>query len=313
MTLVRKMFGNDEMHNRNALDIMYDVNPEIASLIYADGEGMISPENRPLVAGFRKLQSDEQIAFIEGMTKKYGYDTMYDMNQDSEDGKDYRAELEENGKDYRTEIMLDSADYRAELEEDGMYDRTKLMEDGMTIRQVNNGKNLLDLAKLKYDFGQKVLEDHLGTERYLSDNELKAVRFEALAQAKSIKLIHTLQSNTAKQLSKDKLEGIIQTSEIESVRLIRQAEELRGMGQDANRKDITVAYIKEQAGINRALIKAHIAEGNSNAKMVSAYYGAVKQIGSKVGTALIKSNDKKKIKIRSKGEHGNLNLDIEVE
>lgn len=81
MQLIRRTFGESELQAHHPLDVLHRVNPEIASLAYADNSGVMSPEVRPYVALFRKLQSDEKIALIESVTRKYGYDAQITINR----------------------------------------------------------------------------------------------------------------------------------------------------------------------------------------------------------------------------------------
>ncbi len=279
MQLVKKTFGESELQAYHPLDVLHKINPEIASLAYADSAGVIGPEIRPYVALFRKLQSDEKIALIEGMTRKYGFDAQIEINRESEYG---------------------------------MTTRTGMREDGMTQRGINEGRTLVDLAKLKYEFGRAVMTDHIEGQKYLSDNELRGVRFEAEAQVECVRLSETLRAETAQQLSRNELEGIIRSSELKYAGLIQQAEIARGMNRDSNRKEIAIAYIREQASINRAMIEFRIEEVRALAIVGSAYYETMKEVGD-AGVEFLKASGKSRFSFRGSGEFGDLNVDIEVE
>ncbi|MCD4771239.1 hypothetical protein K8R30_02355 [archaeon] len=268
MELIRKTFNGSELQVSHPLDVLYKINPEIASLAYADSSGVMSPGIRPYVALFRKLQSDEKIALIDGMVRKYGFDAQIEINRES--------------------------------------------ENGMTQRGINEGKNLVNLAKLKYEFGRAVVKDHIDGQKYLSDNELAGVRLESEAQVECVRLTETLRSETSRQLSRDKLEGIIRSSELKYAGLIRQAEIARGMGRDNNRKEIAIAYIKGQVSINRAMIEFYIEEVKMKAVVESAYYETMKEVGRE-GVGFLRESRKGKFRFRGSGTFGDLNVDIEVE
>jgi len=279
MQMIRKTFGESELQASHPLDVLHRINPEIASLAYADSSGIMNPRVLPYAALFRKLQSDEKIALIEGMTKKYGFDAHIEINRESQSG---------------------------------MTRRTELMENGMTERGINQGKNLVDLAKLKYKFGRAIVHDHTEGQKYLSDNELMAVRLESEAAVESVRLSETLRSETSSQLSRDNLMGIIRNSEIKHSGLIRQAEIARGMGRDSNRKEIAVAYIEGQASINRAMIEFYIEEVKTKAIVGSAYYDTMKEVGN-TGVDFLKMSGKSRFSFKGSGEFGDLNVNIEVE
>lgn len=279
MEIIRKTLGGSELQTYHPLDLLHQINPEIATLAYADNSGIISPEILPYIALFRKLQSDEKIELIRGMTQRYGYDAQITINRDNEDG---------------------------------MIMRTRLREDGMTERGINGGQTLVDLAKLKYDFGRAVVADHVDGQKYLSDNELMGLRYETEAQVECVRLSETLRAETAQQLSRNELEGIIVASERNYAGLIRQAEIARGMGKDTNQKEITIAYIEGQVGINRAMIEFHIEEQRTMAVIGSAYYDTMKGIGD-AGIEFLKTSGKDKFSFKGSGEFGDLNVDIEVE
>ncbi len=279
MELIRKTFGSSELQASHPLDVLHRINPEISSLAYADNAGIISPEIRPYVALFRKLQSDEKIALIEGMTRKYGFDAQVTINRDSESGMNYRVDARERG---------------------------------MTERGVNEGKTLVDLAKLKYDFGRAVVSDHIEGNKYISDNELEAVRYESAAALESVRLSETLRAESAIQISSNELMGIIRSSEIKHNGLIRQAEIARGRGRDSNRKDITVAYIENQAMINRAMIEFHIEEVKALARVKEAYFETMGEVG-RAGVDFLERTGKNRFRFRGSGKFGDLNVDIESE
>lgn len=268
MELVRKDFGSSELSSSHPLDLLYRVNSEIASLAYADKSGVMNPGVRPYVALFRKLQSDEKIALIEGMTRKYGFDAHITINRDT--------------------------------------------QNATTEREIIKSKNLVDLAKLKYDFGRAVVSDHIEGQKYLSDNELRAVRLESEAQVECVRLTETLRADTSRQLSRDKLEEIIRSSEMKYASLIRQAEIERGMNRDGNRKEIAMAYIREQAKINRAMIEFHIAEVQAKARIGEAYYKSMGEI-EKEGIRFLQETGRNRFSFRGSGDIGELNIDIEVE
>lgn len=279
MGIVQRMFGGSEIECSHPLDVMHRINPELASLAYADKENLLSSRILPYMALHRRLQSNEKIALIEGMARKYGYDAQIAVNRDSESGA---------------------------------TDRVRLREDGMTQRAGIEGKTLVDLQKLKYEANRAIINAHVDGQKYLSDNEVKALSIEANAYVESVRLHETLQAETARQLSKDKLEAMVTESEMKYAALIRQAEEVRGMQADANRRDISTAYIREQAEINRALINAGVEGMRIQGEVKKTYYKTMGELG-KGGIELLGKTGKRKFSFRGKGELGDLNFDIDVE
>lgn len=283
-------FGERSIRAYHPLDVLHSVNPEIAGLAYANNEGILNSEIMPLAARFRELQSGEKIALIGAMAQRYGYDAQIEINRESE-----------GGMTTRTRII-----------DGGMTRRTELSENGMTQRAATEGANLITLQKLKYEFGRAVVQDHIEGQKYLSDNELKATVFEAQAQAESIRLTEMLRSETAMEISRNELEGVIRTSEIKHASLIKRAEIERGMARGGNKKEIAIAYIKAQAEINHAMIECHIEAEKTKAIVGTAYYTALNDIGH-AGMEFLERTGNRRISFRGKGTYGELNLDIETE
>ncbi len=238
-TALQEVSGRDirdiALRSYDPLEALYRVNPEIATLAYAHKEELLNSQLLPYVTRFRELQSDERIALVQGLVEKYRIDVFGDVAKYRVDGNVRMTQIQEGGETARTEMI-----------QGGLTRRTEITEEGLTQRERVKFQGLFDLQKLEYESRVQMLRDHIEGQKYLSDNQLKAVYAEAEAYKYAIESRERIRAEARMQISRDRLEGKVKLATIEFAQKIKEAEIHRNTARDKNRARVILSYIQSQ-------------------------------------------------------------------
>ena len=223
------------LNSYDPLEALYRVNPEIATIAYAHKEELLNSRLLPYITRFRELQSEEKIALVNGLVEKYRVDVFGDVAKYRVDGNVRMTQIQEEGETTRTEII-----------QGGLTKRTEITEEGLTQRKRIEVQGLFDLQKLEYESRVRMLHDHIEGQKYLSDNQLRAVYAEAEAYKYVIETRERIRAEAQMQISRDRLEEKVRLATIEFAKKIREAEIHRNIARDKSRAKIVMAYIQSQ-------------------------------------------------------------------
>jgi hypothetical protein len=228
-------FRDIALQSSDPFEALYRVNPEIATLAYAHKKDVLSLQILPYVARFRELQSDERISLIQGLVENYRTDAFRDVEKYRVDGDVKRVQTHEENETERTRGV-----HR------GLTERTGMREIGKTKRKEIEMNGLFNLQKLEYESRVQMLRDHIEGQKYLSDNQLRAVHAEAEAFRGAIEARERIRADAHMSISRDRLEERVKVATIDFAKKIQQAEIRRGTLQDRNRANVITAYIQSQ-------------------------------------------------------------------
>lgn len=238
-TALERISGNDirniALTSSDPLEALYRINPEIATLAYAHKENLLDSRILPYVTRFRELQSDERIALVHGLVEKHRIDVFGDVSKYRVDGNVRMTQIQEEGETTRTELI-----------QGGLTRRTELTEHGLTERKKIEAQGLFDLQKLEYEARVRMLHDHIEGQKYLSDNQLRAVYVETEAYKYAIESRERIRAESQMQISKDRLEEKVRLATIEFAKKIKEAEIHRNTARHKNRTEVVLAYIQSQ-------------------------------------------------------------------
>jgi len=236
---LQEISGNDirdiALRSYDPLEALYRINPEIATIAYAHKEELLDSRILPYITRFRELQSDEKIALVNGLVEKYKMDVFGGIAKYKVDGDVRMTQFHEEGETTRTELV-----------QGGLTRRTEITEGGLTQRKKIEVQGLFDLQKLEYEAKVRMLNDQIEGQKYLSDNQLKAVYAEAEAYKYAIETRERIRAEFQMQISKDRLEEKVRLATIEFAKKIKEAEINRDTSRDKNRSEVVLAYIQNQ-------------------------------------------------------------------
>ncbi len=290
------------------LDALYKINPEIASLAYANKEQWLTPEVLPAIGLFRKMQRDEKIATIAAIVNALGIESeerKYELLMHT------NLDIERMGNETERR-SIDSEEKKHERSMSTLEQITELQEAGSTERTGMITNTALEIQKLKYETDVKIVEQNMTGQRYLSDNELKATYIEAQALGDIIAFTEQTQAETQRRAIDAKLKERIIEAECEYLARIKEAESLRQIECHRDNSKTIQHYIDAQAEIMHAAITGEIQRDNNTAAIVQTYLTEQSKIiqaerrtheqMTKECADLLKSKDCRKVKISIRGK-----------
>jgi hypothetical protein len=273
------LIRSSALQSSDPFEALYRVNPELASIAYADKKNLLSPQILPTLAQFRGYQSNEKISLIRGLVDHYSNQlqaetTMYgmdrntevsiyqvdgnvEMNRQTELSQTERTRITEGGMTDRTRISERESTKRnlntvgahvkmTDIHEKNKTSRTGIRESNHTTRTQIETYGLVDMHRLKYEADVAIIQAQTDGQKYISDNELKARCFEAKANLTIIETQETLRTQTKMKLSRDKLEATVTKAAYEYATNIKNAEMLRDSNSHNNRKELITHYLNQQ-------------------------------------------------------------------
>ena len=283
------------------LDVLYQANPEIGSLVYANRAKLLDKDILPYIAHFRDLQHEEQLALLEQITQRLGIQSevdktkivanaRVDINRDSEEG----------------------ATRRVRISEDGLTDRIRASENGETERTRIQANCLIDLQKTKYEIKRQMLADNNQTRKYLSDNQVKATEVEARALKDIIISEARINAEAMITGSTHQLMARINEAEFAYATSLVEAERLRARDQLQAKSFVVTEYLRQQVEIFRGTISLKSEKIREEASLTRKSYDATTSIANH-GLNYLRNTGRKRVSVKGKTDHGELNILIEAE
>jgi len=260
------------------IDALWRINPEIASLAYANRNGLLKPEILPYVARFRELQTTEKLGLLSYFTENS------------------RIESNEriNGVISRTQENI------VRLKEGGAIERTKI-----------EGQTLIDVSKLKYESRVRIVNAQMEGQRYLSDNQLRATHIEAQALRDSIISSERIRAIARMKESSDNLEGIIKTAEFNYLSRFNEAENLRATEDQRITADVVAAYLSVQGELYRDFMNYQIQIGKLKSRELGKTYEGLAKMTKSV-CALLAQKDAREVSIDAETPSGPIKLNVRL-
>jgi len=227
----------------NAFDALAQTNPEIAALAWANRDGVLRTEIMPHITRFRELKTTDRANLLSYMADVIRTNANVEMNYDNNRTALGITKLREDGENDRTRIQDKGETSRAIIHEAGATRRVELQEHGATARTDIECRAAVSINKMKYEAARIAIEEQGRTQRYLSDNQLKATYIEAQALQKALKI----QALVELSKSRDQKMAIIKKAEFEYLAKVKEAELLRASEDQRISGDVAKAYLAVQS------------------------------------------------------------------
>ena len=264
---------------QDPFDMLYQMNPEIASLALAHIDGILTPEILPYVARFRELQSDEKIALMQHITDNLRID----------------ADVEMNNAIYRTQQNI------VRLQTEGVIEKAKI-----------DGAALLDVSRLKYASRVKIVQEQVDGQKYISDNQLKATYIEAQALRDSIIKSEEIKALARENVSKNDLVARVKEAEYNYLARINEAETIRSIEDQRNTSSVVESYLTTQGEMYRALIDYQIRMRELDSEESKAAYGGLAKMTGSACNLLGKREDIQEVSVDAETPVGQVKLNVKL-
>lgn len=289
------------------LDVLYQINPEIASLAYANRKNWLNSEILPHLARFRECQTHEKVALLDSIVRKSTIDSNERIQMEVQRTLEVIAQIEQEGEikieTIKTDGMIESQRIKYDAETEMVRVQTQAAKE---IVQVQS-QAALDISKLKYETDIKILEEHIKGQCYLSDNQLKATVIEAEALRDAIIFSERIRSMSEDRKTDAQLKQAIYQAEKEFMTKIYESELVRQGEHDKLVAEIIKTYILAQTRILRDsfLIRRQEMELTGAAERES--YRTISEIAK---NALQHSKSKKTL-VRGESKYGKIEVVVE--
>ena len=204
------------IQNCHPLDLLWNINPEVTGLVYANREKWLTTEFAPYLAMFRKCQADEKIAIVRSIVDKCAIDA--DERQTA-----LIAQTRERISRLETEGAITQESIRAKA----LVDVQQIASQSELQTQITKSEYALQLQKLKYDAAKLFLEKNSEVHKYLSDNELKAERIAAGALHSMIVSAEQIRADAQNKATAASLDGKMKVAEFEYLARLKESEDVR--------------------------------------------------------------------------------------
>jgi hypothetical protein len=217
----------DNLVAYDSLDVLAHINPEIASLAYANKSGILTPEILPYIARFRELQTVDKLGLLNHIAECSRIDADERKNQ----------------------VICDTQLGITKLREKGSTTRTFMHEQGETERMDLMCGAAVDINKLKYEANVRIIQEQMNGARYISDNQLRATHIQAEALRDSIIRGEEIRAMAKVRESQNTLIAVVKKAEFEYLARLGEAEALRAMGDQRMTAQIVARYLSVQASM----------------------------------------------------------------
>jgi len=326
------------------LDVLYHENPEVASLVYANKHNLLSPDILPYIANYRAMQHEEKLQCMREITNRLGIEADWRKYEKGVDGNIRQRDMIEHGQSERITTEQNQATERMKIHENSLTERVRIennsnsdiaklaileesnrskishessirhaeiVNEGLTERTKHDREAYSDIMKTKYAFNRHIIQEHINGQKYISDNELKALSVEAESQKEIIVFTESIRHGTLLQLSNDELEAKIKAAELKYTKSIQEAEVIRDTIFDSNRKEIVNCYVTEQSKIIRAMFAQEIELKALETKKVMKGYESVDNAVAMAAKLLMERKDLDSITINASNGHCELFITID--
>lgn len=278
-------------------DILWEANPEICALAYADKEKILSPELMPYIALFRRLQSDEKINLTREMTQRLAIKA--DVVKQKIVGTTLQnlETLTQNGLTTREQIRADTR----KNESNNILTATLAEVEALRYSEM-----------MKYETKLKIAEDYVAGQRYISDNELEAVACEMNAIKDALICTEQIRAGTLARKIDAQLIERTKTMEYNYLAKIAEAETLRARDRLQQNTEITNNYITQRTMILKALVDLEIENARQKCMTDAEAYKTLCSIMHDCAEILKSKADAREIIIVSTLPSGQLTLEIKV-
>ena len=274
----------------DSLDVLAHINPEIASLVYANKSGILTPEILPYMARFRELQTVEKLGLLDHIAECSRIDADERKNQVVQVTKLGITKLREDGKTTRTF-----------MHESGETERTGLM-----------CRAAVDINKLKYEANVRIIQEQMSGARYISDNQLEATHVQAEALKYSIVRGEEIKAMARIKESQNNLAGIVKKAEFEYLARLGEAEALRAIGDQRMTAQIVARYLSVQASMYQQYLAHQLKKAEFVQRNTEAIYGNVADI-VRSACQTLSDNGNKKLTISGELPNGPIKLEFNLE
>lgn len=291
------------------LDVLYQVNPEIASLAYANKENWLNPEVMPLIAKFRECQTTEKVALLNYIVEKSAIDSNERIQMEAQRTMETIAQIEQEGEimveTIRTAGIVESTRIRYDAEKEIHSIKAEAAKDMMRMQS----QAALDVQRLKYEADVKIIQEHMSGQRYLSDNQLRATIVEAEALRDAIVFSERMRAMSEDRRTDAQLRQAIHQAELDFISRMYEAETMRQGEHTKSLARITETYILAQAEILRTSALGEIREAEIKGENERESYRTIAEIAK---TALVHSSSSRTT-VKGSSKYGNIEVVVERE
>lgn len=221
--------------NTGPFEALAHINPEMAVVAYAHKSGLINEKNMPLLANFRYLQSKEKMALVNSMTDQYLADKRAQTDMYRVDGAVTITKEVQRGLTIRNETSETEATKRALIQAEAM-EKAKRMDYEVSVRAINA---------------------NLEERKYLSDNQLIAVREEAEARKNELIAVNQIRADAERGISRDRLEERVRIATMEFNEKMALAQTYRDVKRDEAIVETTKSWLEYQTKIMTEMVIYH--------------------------------------------------------
>lgn len=291
------------------LDVLYQVNPEIASLAYANKENWLSSEIMPHLARFRECQTTEKVALLNYIVERSAIDSNERIQMEAQRTMEAIAQIEQEGEikveTIRTAGIIESTRIRYDAEKEINSVQAEAAKDMMRVQS----QAALDVQKLKYEADIKIVQEHMNGQRYLSDNQLRATIVEAKALRDAIVFSERMRAMSKDRRTDAQLKQAIHQAELNFMSRMYEAETMRQGEYTKSLARIIETYILAQAEILRTSALGEIREAEIQGENERESYRTIAEIAK---TALVHSPSTR-TRVRGSSKYGNIEVVVERE
>lgn len=279
------------------LDVLWDISPEIASIAYAHREGLLSPEILPAIVGFRECHAQEKIATLRAIVDRLAIDA-----------DERKTHIIAQTRERIGQLEYEAGITRASMASDAQIQSTVIHETANVRREQLRSNTALEVQKLKYETNRYAIEQNEQTQRYLSDNQVRALHTEAVALRDIIVFIETNRNALRAKELDAQMKAKAMAAQMQYLTKLAEAESYRTVQQHHDRASVTREYLRTQAIINRSAIEFEIAKTEASALSEQASYRALTDIAKEAFR-----RGAKRVRFSGQTRFGEINFDIEMD
>lgn len=299
------------LSGHHPLDVLWNINPEIASIAYAHYEGLLSPEILPAIVGFRECHTQEKIATLRAIVDRLAIDADERKTHVIAQTRERLGELEREAMTAQASMAAGAQVQGQQIKSDGERDVAIIQGTAEVRMQEMRSRTAFEVQKLKYELNRYAIEQNIQGQRYLSDNQIRALYIEAQALKDMIIFVETHRGALKEKELEVRLKEKIVEAETQYLTKLAEAESHRQVQEHRDRAEIIREYLRTQASINRAAIEFEIAKVEGNAIAEQAGYQALSDIAKRAADIL--KRGAKKVTFNGQTRFGEINFDIEAD
>jgi hypothetical protein len=333
-------YGDSPLGYYHPIEVLWHINPEIATLAYANRTGWLSSEIAPHLARFRECQTQEKIAILRSIVDKLAINADERKTELIERTREKISLIEKEGllgaesikanasietqsiksrnekeaiigsESIKAKALVESQGIKSRYEKETILGAESIKATSGIEMELIRAQTALDVQKIKYETARYVLEQHVEGQKYLSDNQLEATRIEAEALRDMIISSEQIRAAAQDRTTEANLVERITSAEYQYLSRIQEAEIVRQGREYENNATIAQSYLFAQAIITRSALSYELAKKRAAGLVDQASYQALADI-AKEGVKLLARDKVNKITFRGRTKHGEVRFEIE--